>query len=187
MGFTYFKVKVTHQGEGHIKVKVKYLHPFKFYVSHALCKRVVCIQLKCYLFKNIFCLKALAVSWVWDFCSMISKTYMYNWYWQTKTMKLCCGLWKGNQGHKGPCLPQRRVYLATETVNFHTWITLLIRKSLRIKEPSSPKKENEKKINSFWNYYWVTVQQIHCDIRKFLLNSFFLTDTIMIMTDVQSF
>ena len=30
------KVKVTHQGEGHIKVKVKYLHPFKFYVAHAL-------------------------------------------------------------------------------------------------------------------------------------------------------
>ena len=27
------KVKVTHQGEGHIKVKVKYLHPFKFYVA----------------------------------------------------------------------------------------------------------------------------------------------------------
>ena len=43
------KVKVTHQGEGHIKFKVKYLHPFKFYVAHALCKRVVCIRLKCYL------------------------------------------------------------------------------------------------------------------------------------------
>ena len=43
------KVKVTHQGEGHIKVKVKYLHPFKFYVAHTLCKRVVCIRLKCYL------------------------------------------------------------------------------------------------------------------------------------------
>ena len=28
------KVKVTHQGEGCIKVKVKYLHPFKFYVAH---------------------------------------------------------------------------------------------------------------------------------------------------------
>ena len=27
------KVKVTHQGEGHIKVKVKYLHPFKFYAA----------------------------------------------------------------------------------------------------------------------------------------------------------
>ena len=26
------EVKITHQGEGHIKVKVKYLHPFKFYV-----------------------------------------------------------------------------------------------------------------------------------------------------------
>ena len=56
MSFTYFnmlflcmwlqvinKVKVTHQGEGHIKVKVKYLHPFKFYVAHTLCKWVVCI------------------------------------------------------------------------------------------------------------------------------------------------
>ena len=39
------KVKVTHQGEGHIKVKVKYLHSFKFYVAHTLC-----IRLKCYLF-----------------------------------------------------------------------------------------------------------------------------------------
>ena len=50
MSFTYFnlliicmwlqiinKVKVTHQGEGHIKVKVKYLHPFKFHVAHATC------------------------------------------------------------------------------------------------------------------------------------------------------
>ena len=33
------KVKVTHQGEGHIKVKVKYLHPLRFYVAHTLCKR----------------------------------------------------------------------------------------------------------------------------------------------------
>ena len=31
------KVKVTHQGEGHIKVNVKYLHPFKVYV----CEHVV--------------------------------------------------------------------------------------------------------------------------------------------------
>ena len=46
------KVKVTHQGEDHIKVKVKYLHPFKFYVARALCKRVVCIRLKCYLFRK---------------------------------------------------------------------------------------------------------------------------------------
>ena len=30
------KVKFIHQGEGHIKVKVKYLHPFKFYVAHTL-------------------------------------------------------------------------------------------------------------------------------------------------------
>ena len=47
------KVKVTHQGKGHIKVKVKYLHPFKFYVAHTLCKRVVCIWLKCYLFLTV--------------------------------------------------------------------------------------------------------------------------------------
>ena len=47
------KVKVTHQGEGHIKVKVKYLHPFKFYVAHTLCKQVVCIRLKCYLFPKV--------------------------------------------------------------------------------------------------------------------------------------
>ena len=40
------KVKVTHQGEGHINVKVKYLHPFKFYAAHTVCKRVVCILLK---------------------------------------------------------------------------------------------------------------------------------------------
>ena len=32
------KVKATHQGESHIKVIVKYLYPFKFYVAHALCK-----------------------------------------------------------------------------------------------------------------------------------------------------
>ena len=44
------KVKTTHQGEVHIKVKVKYLHLFKFYVARTLCKRVVCIRLKCYLF-----------------------------------------------------------------------------------------------------------------------------------------
>ena len=47
---------MTHQGEGHIKVKVKYLHPFKFYVAHTLCKRVVCIQLKCYLLGTVFML-----------------------------------------------------------------------------------------------------------------------------------
>ena len=44
------EVKVTHQGEGHIKVKVKYLHPFKFYVAHTFCKQVVCIQLNAFLF-----------------------------------------------------------------------------------------------------------------------------------------
>ena len=85
------EVKVTHKGEGHIKVKVKistsfpilcqillistycffvcgykslirsrsyikvkvkYLHRFKFYVAHTFCKRVVCIQVKCDL---VFC------------------------------------------------------------------------------------------------------------------------------------
>ena len=34
------------------KVKVKYLHPFKFYVAHTFLKRVVCIRLKCYLSSN---------------------------------------------------------------------------------------------------------------------------------------
>ena len=43
------KVNFTHQGEGHIKVKVKYLHPFKFYVAHTFCKRVVCIRLNAFL------------------------------------------------------------------------------------------------------------------------------------------
>ena len=31
-------------------VRVKYLHLFKFYAAYTLCKRVVCIRLKCYLF-----------------------------------------------------------------------------------------------------------------------------------------
>ena len=44
------KVKFIHQGEGHIKVTVKYLHPFKFYVAHTFCKRVVCIRLNAFLF-----------------------------------------------------------------------------------------------------------------------------------------
>ena len=47
------KVKVTHQGEGHIKVKVKYLHPFKFYVACTFYKRVVCIRMKCYLLEKL--------------------------------------------------------------------------------------------------------------------------------------
>ena len=38
------KVKVTHQGEGHIRVKEKYLCPFQFYVAHTISKRVVCIR-----------------------------------------------------------------------------------------------------------------------------------------------
>ena len=42
------------EGKGHIKVKVKYLHPFKFYVAHTLCKRLVCIRLKCYLLRRSF-------------------------------------------------------------------------------------------------------------------------------------
>ena len=48
------KVKVTHQGEGHIKVKVKYLHPFKFYVGHTLGMRVVCIRLNAFLLFAFF-------------------------------------------------------------------------------------------------------------------------------------
>ena len=43
------KVKFIHQGVGHIKVKVKYLHPFKFYVAHTFCKRVVRIRLNAFL------------------------------------------------------------------------------------------------------------------------------------------
>ena len=30
------KVKVTHQGEGHMMVKVKYRHLFQFYVAHTV-------------------------------------------------------------------------------------------------------------------------------------------------------
>ena len=45
------KVKFMHQGEGHIRSKTKYLHPFRFYVAHTLCKQVVCIRLKCILVK----------------------------------------------------------------------------------------------------------------------------------------
>ena len=43
------KFKFIHKGYGHIKVKVKYLHPFKFYLACTVCKRVVCIPLKCVL------------------------------------------------------------------------------------------------------------------------------------------
>ena len=49
------KVKDTHQGEGCIKVKVNYLHPFKFYVAHTLCKRVVCIRLNSFLLYIFAC------------------------------------------------------------------------------------------------------------------------------------
>ena len=48
------KVKFIHQGEGHIKVKVKYLHPFKLYVAHTLCKQVVCIRLNAFLLVSSF-------------------------------------------------------------------------------------------------------------------------------------
>ena len=48
------KVKVTHEGQGHIKIKEKYLHPFQFYVAHSVSKRVVCIRLKCILVINDF-------------------------------------------------------------------------------------------------------------------------------------
>ena len=47
------EVKVTHQCEGHIKVKEKYLYPFKFYVAHIFCKRVVCIRLNAFV--CLFC------------------------------------------------------------------------------------------------------------------------------------
>ena len=43
------KVKVTHQREGHIKVKEKYLCPFQFCVAHTVSMGVVCIRLKCIL------------------------------------------------------------------------------------------------------------------------------------------
>ena len=33
------KVRFTHQGEGHIKVKVKISTSLIFYVAHILCKR----------------------------------------------------------------------------------------------------------------------------------------------------
>ena len=49
------KVKGTHQGEGCIKVKVNYLHPFKFYVAHTLRKRVVCIRLNSFLLYIFAC------------------------------------------------------------------------------------------------------------------------------------
>ena len=34
------KVKVTHQSQGHIKVKVNYLHPFQLYVKFYLSKHI---------------------------------------------------------------------------------------------------------------------------------------------------
>ena len=43
------KDKITHQGEGHIKVKETYLCSFQFYVAHTVSKRVVGIRLKCIL------------------------------------------------------------------------------------------------------------------------------------------
>ena len=42
------KVKLI-KGEDHIKVKVKYLNPFKFYIAHTFCKWVVCIRLNAFL------------------------------------------------------------------------------------------------------------------------------------------
>ena len=35
------EVKVTHQGEGHIKVKVKYLLPFQFYAKFYLFQHII--------------------------------------------------------------------------------------------------------------------------------------------------
>ena len=49
------KVKFIHQGEGHIKVKVKYLHSFKFYVAHTFFKRVVYIRLNAFLLTYKVC------------------------------------------------------------------------------------------------------------------------------------
>ena len=75
------KVKVTHRGEGHIKVKVKYIHSFKFYVAHALCKRVVCIRLKCYLYEIYLhhpTIRALSSDWlVNSFVIIIYKNFFY--------------------------------------------------------------------------------------------------------------
>ena len=34
------KVKVTHQGQGHVKVKVKYILPFKLYAKFYLFKHI---------------------------------------------------------------------------------------------------------------------------------------------------
>ena len=48
------KVKVTHQGESHIQVKVKYLYPFKFYVAHTLCKWMsVCLSVCLSVFLSV--------------------------------------------------------------------------------------------------------------------------------------
>ena len=46
--------KFIHQGEGYIKVKIKYLHPFNFYVAFTLCKWVVCIWLDAFLLPQKF-------------------------------------------------------------------------------------------------------------------------------------
>ena len=90
--------------------------------------------------------KELVVSKVWGFYSMIENLIIDTGEVNLLDMKLCSILWKGNLSHKEPWFPHRRVYLASETVNFHTWIALLIRKSLKIMEPSSPQKENEKRL-----------------------------------------
>ena len=47
-------VKVTHQSQGHIKVKVKNLHPSDFIHPILLRKWVVCIRLKYVLVLNQF-------------------------------------------------------------------------------------------------------------------------------------
>ena len=46
-------VKVTHQGQGRIKAKVKNVHPSDFMYPIVLRKRVVCIRLKCILVLNM--------------------------------------------------------------------------------------------------------------------------------------
>ena len=70
-GYKSWKVKFIHQGEGHIRVKVTYLHPFKFYVAHTFCRRVVCIQLNAFLFISIVCLKQFIPRYVALIVSMI--------------------------------------------------------------------------------------------------------------------
>ena len=92
------KVKFIHQGEGHIKVKVKYLHPFRFYVVHTFCKRVVCIRLNAFLLCSDFemystlnrnyVLDPKAVNFVGEECFKIQKTWI-EWSFLGDNISLC--------------------------------------------------------------------------------------------------